>query len=29
MTELNMLYGGNEDNLLSDNYENAYSNKMS
>jgi hypothetical protein len=29
MTELNMLYGGNEDNLLSDNYENAYSsNKM-
>ena len=29
MTELNMLYGGNEDNLLSDNYKNAYSNKMS
>jgi hypothetical protein len=29
MTELNMLYGGNEDNLLNDNYENAYSNKMS
>jgi len=28
MTELNMLYGGNEENLLSDNYENAYSNKM-
>jgi len=29
MTELNMLYGVNEENLLSDNYENAYSNKMS